>query len=84
MVILIVPNLSHGALPWACVENMVVDEGHRRRGVGKLLMDHAFTRAKEAGCYKLQLSSNKERPEAHRFYEEMGLEVRAHGFRRYL
>ena len=30
IVLLIVPNLSHNALPWALVENVVVDEGHRR------------------------------------------------------
>ena len=39
LVLLIVPNLSHDALPWALVENMVVDRRHRRGGIGRLLMD---------------------------------------------
>ena len=37
--LVIVPNLSHKALPWAVVENVVVDSKHRRRGIGKLLME---------------------------------------------
>ena len=83
MVLLIVPNLSHNALPWALVENMVVDEKYRRRGIGRLLMEYAIAQAKKAGCYKVQLLSNKKRLEAHRFYRSMGFEASAHGFRLY-
>ncbi len=83
LVLLIVPNLSHGALPWALVENMVVDRQRRRRGMGKLLMDYALTQARDAGCYKIVLSSNRKRPDAHRFYRSVGFEPSAHGFRHY-
>ena len=84
MVLLIVPNLSHGALPWAVIENMVVDKRYRRQGIGKLLLDYAITKAKSAGCYKIQLLSNKKRREAHQFYRSLGFEASAHGFRLYL
>ena len=83
MVLLIVPNLSHGALPWALVENLVIDQRHQRRGLGKLLMEYAIARSKEAGCYKLTLSSDKRRREAHRFYRSLGFQASAHGFRLY-
>lgn len=83
MVFLIVPNLSHGASPWALVENMVIDHRYRGQGLGRLLIDYAIDRAKEAGCYKLTLSSNKKRRDAHRFYRSMGFEDSAHGFRMY-
>ncbi len=83
LVLLIVPNLAHGALPWALVENMIVDRQRRHRGLGKLLMDYAITRARDAGCYKITLSSDKRRPDAHRFYRSVGFEPSAHGFRRY-
>ena len=82
-VVLIVPNLSHGALPWALVENLVIDTRYRRRGLGRLLMDYAVARAKEAQCYKIVLSSDKRRPEAHRFYRSLGFKASAHGFRLY-
>ncbi|MFC2012499.1 GNAT family N-acetyltransferase [Chloroflexota bacterium] len=84
LVLLIVPNLSHNALPWAIVENMAVDERRRRQGTGKLLMDYAIARAREASCYKIQLLSNKKRDEAHQFYRTLGFEASAHGLRFYL
>ncbi len=83
LVLLVVPNLSHDALPWAVMENMVVDKRYRRQGVGRLLMDYAIARAKEAGCYKIQLSSDNRREEAHRFYSSLGFKASAHGFRLY-
>ncbi|UCB43564.1 MAG: GNAT family N-acetyltransferase [Dehalococcoidales bacterium] len=83
VVLLIVPNLSHGASPWAVVENIIVTQKHRRRGVGRQLMEYAITRAREAGCYEIQLSSNKRRRGAHRFYGGLGFQAEAHGFRRY-
>ena len=84
MVLIIVPSLAHGGLPWAGIENMFVDSGYRRLGIGKLLMDSAARRAKEAGCYKIQLISDKKREEAHKFYRELGFKASGHGFRLYL
>ena len=83
IVLLIVPNLSHSASPWALVENVVVDEGYRRRGVGRQLMDYAIARAIEAGCYRIVLTSDKRRGDAHRFYQSLGFEASSHGFRLY-
>ena len=83
VVLLIVPNLSHRALPWALVENVIVDQRFQRKGLGKLLMEYAIGRAKEAGCYKIVLSSNKKRREAHRFYGALGFKALAHGFQLY-
>ena len=84
MALIIVPNLSHGGLPWAGVENVVVDSDYRRRGIGKLLMDYALAQAKKAGCYKIQLISDKSRKEAHKFYKALGYKASGHGFRLYL
>jgi len=83
VVLLIVPNLSHNARPWALVENVIIDRDHRQRGTGRLLMEYAVARAKEAGCYKIGLSSDKRRKEAHRFYRSLGFKAEAHGFRLY-
>ncbi len=83
LVLFIAPNLSHGGLPWALVENVIVDQKYRRQGIGKLLMDYAIARAKEAGCYRIGLSSDKKRQEAHHFYRSLGFEASSHGFRLY-
>ncbi len=84
MMLFIMPNLSHGGLPWAGVENVMVDADYRRRGTGKLLMDYVLAQAKKAGCYKIQLISDKSRIEAHKFYEALGYKASGHGFRLYL
>ena len=83
VVLLIVANLSHAACPWALVENLVVDPKHRRQGFGTLLMNHAMARAREAGCFRIALSSDVRRKEAHEFYRTLGFEAVAHGFRCY-
>lgn len=81
--LLIVKNLTHGARPWAIVENVVVAESYRRRGIGSALMQDAIRRAKSANCYKLQLVSGKQREPAHHFYRALGLEAVAEGFKVY-
>ena len=68
----LLPNLSHGGRPFAMVENVVVDAVYRGQGLGKLLMAHAEELAKRHGCYKVTLTSNNNRADAHRFYESIG------------
>jgi GNAT superfamily N-acetyltransferase len=82
--LVIVPNLTHGARPLAYVENVVVDQEHRGRGIGAALMAECEARALEAGAYKLQFLSNADRTDAHRFYEGLGYRPSAQGYRRYL
>jgi GNAT superfamily N-acetyltransferase len=73
----VVPNVSHRGTPYAIIENVVVDAKVRSKGYGELLMRHAIEEARRAGCYKVALTSNKRRTEAHRFYERLGF-VRTH------
>ena len=79
----IVPNLTHGAAPWAQLENMVVDERHRRAGVGDRLLRAARDEAWARGCYKVQLQSANERTGAHGFYARFGFRPSSVGFRLY-
>jgi GNAT superfamily N-acetyltransferase len=82
--VLIAPNLTHHAQPWALVENVVVAEHARRRGVGRMLMLRAVELAREAGCYKVNLISGNERTGAHDFYRNLGFEAIGQGFKAYL
>ena len=79
--LIIVPNLSHGGRPYAIVENVVVDAASRDSGHGELLLRHVIEEARRAGCYKLSLTSNKRRREAHRFYERLGFQATHEGYR---
>ncbi|MCS6969580.1 MAG: GNAT family N-acetyltransferase [Planctomycetota bacterium] len=70
----IMPNLGHGGAPLAIVESVVVAAARRGQGIGEALMRHAMAEARRAGCYKLALSSNGRRLDAHRFYRRLGFQ----------
>ena len=48
------------------------------------MVDLAVSIAKERGCNLIQLTSNKQRPDAHRFYERYGFARSHEGFKLYL
>ena len=56
---------------------MVVAPEWRGQGIGAAMMREAQRLAAQAGCYKLALSSNLKRDDAHRFYRSLGF--RQHG-----
>lgn len=70
--LLIMDNLCHGGTPSAIVESVVVAAGARGGRIGEAMMHHAMDCARQAGCYKLVLSSNNRRIDAHRFYRRLG------------
>jgi GNAT superfamily N-acetyltransferase len=61
----------------AQIENVIVAPEARSRGVGALLMHEAIDRARSAGCFRAQLTSNNARTRAHAFYERLGF-VKSH------
>lgn len=56
----------------AQIEAVRTHSKHRGKGIGKLVFEHAINRAKEKGCHMLQLTTDKQRPDAIRFYESLG------------
>lgn len=82
--LIVVPNLTHEARPWAIIENVAVAPKRRREGIATRIFEEAERLAIEAGCYKIQLISRGFRGAAHHFYESAGFEASAEGFRRYL
>jgi GNAT superfamily N-acetyltransferase len=76
--LLVMHNLGHQGTPSAIVEDVVVHVAHQSQGLGRDMMHHAMALAREAGCYKLVLSSNQKRERAHAFYESLGFQ--RHGF----
>jgi GNAT superfamily N-acetyltransferase len=66
------------------IESMHVDAEHRSMGVGGDLVRAAVDRAREAGCYRVQLTSHKSRDRAHVFYLRHGFEATHEGFKLYL
>lgn len=70
--LLVMHNLAHRGAPSAVVEDVVVAADRQGQGIGRQMMVHAIQQAREAGCYKLALSSHRKRTEAHAFYQALG------------
>jgi GNAT superfamily N-acetyltransferase len=79
--LLIMTNLGHCGTPSGIVEDVVVAPGRQRSGVGRAMMEHAMQLCRDCGCYKLALSSNLRRTDAHAFYESLGFEKHGFSFR---
>ena len=60
----------------AIVEDVVVDEDHRRMGIGEALVRHSIELAREAGANGVSLTSNPQRVAANQLYLSMGFELR--------
>lgn len=76
--LLVMHNLAHCGTPSAIVEDVVVSSAQQGQGIGQKMMVRASELARQAGCYKLVLSSNQKRTRAHAFYESLGFQ--RHGF----
>jgi len=63
------------------IESVHVHPDHRGSGVGTALLREAVARARALGCYRVQLTSNARREDAHRFYERLGFSPTHVGFK---
>lgn len=67
-----IPSISFQGGKRCTVESVRVDEKYRGQGIGREMMLWAVRRAKEKGCISMQLTTNNDRADAHRFYESLG------------
>src|SRR5688572_8669660 len=58
------------------VEDVVVDETMRRRGIAEALVRRAIELTREAGASGMSLTSNSQRVAANRLYQSMGFKRR--------
>ncbi len=77
----ILPHLTYEGGWRAQIEGVRVAEEMRSRGVGRVLLTHAIDAARERGCHLVQLTTDKRRPEALRFYRELGFEATHEGMK---
>lgn len=68
----------------AYVEELVVHEDYRGRGIRSRLLEHLIGLARDRDCRRIELDSAFHRAEAHRLYERHGFEKRAYLFSRIL
>lgn len=66
------------------VEAVRVKDSQRGKGLGRLIFDFIIERAKQRGAHMVQLTSNKKRIDARRFYASLGFEDSHEGFKLHL
>lgn len=67
-----IPYLTYRGGRRALIEGVRVSRTVRSSGVGRSMLEWAINRARERGCVMVQLTTDKSRPDALRFYENLG------------
>lgn len=76
-----IPYLTHTG-SWRClIEGVRIHRDYRSRGLGQCMLQWAIEQAKEKHCKIIQLTSDKSRPDAIRFYQSLGFEATHEGFK---
>lgn len=78
--LLVMDSLVHNGTPAGIVEGVAVDPAFQGRGIGKQMVHFVRDQCRAAGCYKMSLSTNLKRKQAHAFYEALGMEKRGYSF----
>jgi len=76
-----VPGISRYGATRLLVEAVRVDSRLRGQGIGRQMMLWAHERGRARGCVLAQLTSDKRRPDAHRFYRSLGYAQSHEGFK---
>ncbi|ADB30295.1 GCN5-related N-acetyltransferase [Kribbella flavida DSM 17836] len=77
----IIPGLSRRGSSRGLVEAVRVAASARGTGLGTTLMQWAVDESRRRGCTLVQLTSDKTRTDAHRFYQRLGFTNSHEGFK---
>ena len=76
-----IPSLSRRGAERMTIEAVRVRTDRRGHGLGRAMMAWALERARERGCGLAQLTTDRRRTDAHRFYASLGFEPSHLGFK---
>ena len=76
-----IPGIARLGETRCLVEAVHIAPTHRNLGLGSEMIDWAIAEARARGCGLVQLTSNKKRLDAHRFYERLGFKKSHEGFK---
>lgn len=77
----LIPGIAARGRKRAKFESVHVAPECRGMGIGKIMIRHALSFAGEHGAELVELSSNKSRTDAHRFYRNLGFDQSHEGFK---
>ncbi len=76
-----IPGLSRLGMWRGQIEAVRIASGQRGGGLGKAMLAWAIEQCRARGCGLVQLTTDKRRPQAHRFYEALGFEASHEGMK---
>ena len=76
-----IPGLSRGGQWRGQIEAVRVQRALRGQGIGRAMMDWAIEQCRERNCGLVQLTTDKARSDAHRFYESLGFTATHEGMK---
>ena len=76
-----IPGLSRKGSWRGQIESVRVASRLRGLGIGRQILEHAIELCRARGCSLVQLTSDKTRAEAHRFYGRLGFVASHDGFK---
>jgi GNAT superfamily N-acetyltransferase len=79
-----VPGIMRHGQWRGLIEGVHIIPTERNKGYGKAMMRWAIEQCRVRGCGLVQLTSNKQRLDAHRFYRALGFEQSHEGFKYHL
>jgi len=79
-----IPYLTYRGGWRALIEGVRIAAESRSQGIGRRLFAWAIARSEARGCHLLQLTSDKARPDAIRFYEGLGFQASHEGLKLHL
>lgn len=75
------PGLSRTGMWRGQIEAVRIAAAHRSSGLGQHMFEWAIDKCREKGCGLVQLTTDKSRPDAHRFYERLGFAATHEGYK---
>jgi GNAT superfamily N-acetyltransferase len=84
MQLAVLPGLSRKGASRGYIEAVRIAREHRGQGLGAELIDWAVAWCRAAGCGMVQLTTQRDRIDAHRFYERLGWERSHIGYKLHL
>ena len=79
-----IAGLSRGGMRRGLIEAVRVAGDLRGRKIGEALIHWAMDMCRKEGCGLVQLTTDKSRTDAHRFYDRLGFEASHLGYKRML
>ena len=76
-----IPGLTRRGMWRGQIEGVRVATGERGGGVGRTMLEWAIGECRNRGCGLVQLTSDRRRPDAHRFYDALGFRATHRGYK---